>query len=209
MNEIKTSELFRVEGSSCVYNEVLKYNYPWEVVPKIKEIIMERVKELDSKEYEITDTGAYISRLAKVDSSAKIIGPAIICPYAEIRHGAYIRKNAIIGKNAVVGNSTEIKNAILFDNVQVPHFNYVGDSILGYKVHFGAGVIASNLRSDKKLIKIGKLETGLKKLGAIVGDLTEVGCNSVLCPGAIVGRGSVIYPLKMVRGVLMSDTVYK
>lgn len=209
MNEIKTEELFKIEFSSIAYYELLSYKHPWEAIPKIKDIILKKISALDMESYEKTDTGAYISRFAKIDSSAKIIGPAIICHGAEIRHSAYIRGNVIVGENAVIGNSTEIKNSILFNNVQVPHFNYVGDSILGYRAHFGAGVIASNLRSDKRSVKIGKIDTELKKLGSIVGDFVEVGCNSVLCPGTIVGRGSVIYPLKMVRGIVESETIYK
>ncbi len=209
MNEIKTCELLRVEGSSIVYDELLSYEYPWEIIPKIGELILNKIKELPLEKYEKTDTGAYISRLARVDSSSKIIGPAIICDYAEIRHGAYIRGNAIIGKGCVVGNSTEIKNAILLDNVQVPHFNYVGDSILGYKAHFGAGVIASNVRIDKKPVTIrfkGKrIETGLRKLGAIVGDNVEIGCNSVLCPGTIIGRDTNIYPLSVIKEALCAE----
>ena len=208
MNKIKTKELFK-EGKSLVYSELLGYEYPWEAVPEIESIILEKTKSLSPEKYIKTDTGAYISKLATVDASAKIIGPAIICDYAEIRHSAYIRGDAIIGEHCVIGNSTEIKNAILFDFVQVPHFNYVGDSILGYKSHFGAGVIASNVRIDKRSVSIRleneKIETGFRKLGAIVGDGVEVGCNSVLCPGTIIERGVKIHPLSVIKGVVCAE----
>ena len=208
MNKIKTKELFK-EGKSLVYSELLRYKHPWEAVPEIESIILEKTKSLSPEKYIKTDTGAYISKLATVDASAKIIGPAIICDYAEIRHGAYIRGDAIIGEHCVIGNSTEIKNAILFDFVQVPHFNYVGDSILGYKSHFGAGVIASNVRLDKRSVSIRleneKIETGFRKLGAIVGDGVEVGCNSVLCPGTIIERGVKIHPLSVIKGVVCAE----
>ena len=208
MNKIKTKELFK-EGKSLVYSELLGYEYPWEAVPEIESIILEKTKSLSPEKYTKTDTGAYISKLATVDASSKIIGPAIICDYAEIRHGAYIRGDAIIGEHCVIGNSTEIKNAILFDFVQVPHFNYVGDSILGYKSHFGAGVIASNVRLDKRSVSIRleneKIETGFRKLGAIVGDGVEVGCNSVLCPGTIIERGVKIHPLSVIKGVVCAE----
>ena len=208
MNKIKTKELFK-EGKSLVYSELLGYEYPWEAVPEIESIILEKTKSLSPEKYIKTDTGAYISKLATVDASAKIIGPAIICDYAEIRHSAYIRGDAIIGEHCVIGNSTEIKNAILFDFVQVPHFNYVGDSILGYKSHFGAGVIASNVRIDKRSVSIRleneKIKTGFRKLGAIVGDGVEVGCNSVLCPGTIIERGVKIHPLSVIKGVVCAE----
>lgn len=208
MNKIKTKELFK-EGKSIVYSELLRYKYPWEAVPEIESIILEKTKSLSPEKYIKIDTGAYISKLATVDASAKILGPAIICDYAKIRHGAYIRGDAIIGEHCVIGNSTEIKNAILFDFVQVPHFNYVGDSILGYKSHFGAGVIASNVRLDKRSVSIRleneKIETGFRKLGAIVGDEVEVGCNSVLCPGTIIERGVKIHPLSVIKGVVCAE----
>lgn len=208
MNKIKTKELFK-EGNSLVYSELLGYEYPWEAVPEIESIILEKTKSLSPEKYIKTDTGAYISKLATVDASAKILGPAIICDYAEIRRGAYIRGDAIIGEHCVIGNSTEIKNAILFDFVQVPHFNYVGDSILGYKSHFGAGVIASNVRLDKRSVSIRleneKIETGFRKLGAIVGDEVEIGCNSVLCPGTIIERGVKIHPLSVIKGVVCAE----
>ena len=213
MNKIKTEELFKIEGSSIAYYDLLSYKHPWEAIPKIKDIILEKISALDMKSYEKTDTGAYISRFAKIDSSAKIIGPAIICHGAEIRHCAYIRGNVIVGENAVVGNSTEIKNSILFNNVQVPHYNYVGDSILGYKSHMGAGSVTSNVKSDKTLVVVHtmdeQIQTGYKKFGAMLGDYVEVGCNSVLNPGTVVGCGSTIYPLSSVRGFVPENCIHK
>lgn len=188
-------------------------DYPWEVLGKIGDFIMELGESLSKDEFEITGNHVWVSKYAKITPTAYINGPAIICKDAEIRHGAFIRGNAIIGEGAVVGNSTELKNVILFDQVQVPHYNYVGDSILGYKAHMGAGSITSNVKSDKTLVTIGccgeKIETGLKKVGAMLGDNVEVGCNSVLNPGTVVGRGAQIYPLSMVRGFVPSESIYK
>jgi NDP-sugar pyrophosphorylase family protein len=161
----------------------------------------------------VCSSDLWISKNAKIAPSAYINGPAIICKGAEIRHCAFIRGNAIVGENAVVGNSTELKNVILFNKVQVPHYNYVGDSILGYKAHTGAGAITSNVKSDKTLVTIsttnGKVETGLKKFGAIIGDNVEVGCNSVMNPGTVLGRNSIVYPLSMVRGYVPENSIYK
>ena len=186
--------------------------YPWEALPKISDFIMKLGQNLSLEEYDKKGENIWIAKTAKVAPTAFINGPAIICANAEVRHCAFIRGNAIIGKSAVVGNSTELKNVILFDNVQVPHYNYVGDSILGYKAHMGAGSITSNVKSDKTLVTIScaeKIETGLKKFGAILGDNVEVGCNSVLNPGTIIGKCSNIYPLSMVRGFVPEKSIYK
>ncbi len=190
-----------------------KYTYPWEVLPHIGEHIATLSRNLDPNIYEETKKGIFIAKSANVAPSACISAPCIICENAEVRHCAFIRGNAIIGKNSVVGNSTELKNVILFDNVQVPHYNYVGDSILGYKSHMGAGSITSNVKSDKSLVEVKingeKIKTSLKKLGAILADNVEVGCNTVLNPGSIVGRNTSIYPLSMVRGYVESDSIFK
>ena len=187
--------------------------YPWEVLPKIKDFILTLGPTLSKDEYDQVGEDVWIAKDAKVYPSALINGPAIIGKGAEVRHCAFIRGNAIVGEGAVVGNSTELKNVILFDKVQVPHYNYVGDSILGYKSHMGAGSITSNVKSDKKLVVVkGKevrMETGLKKFGAMLGDEVEVGCGSVLNPGTVVGSHTNIYPLSSVRGVVPSHSIYK
>lgn len=187
--------------------------YPWEVLPKIKDFIINLGESLDKEEYEKVGENVWIAKSAKVAKSAYINGPAIIGKNAEVRHCSFIRENAIVGENAVVGNSTELKNVILFNNVQVPHYNYVGDSILGYKSHMGAGSITSNVKSDKKLVIVKnedeKIETGLKKFGAMIGDNVEVGCGSVLNPGTVIGRNTNIYPLSSVRGVVKENSIYK
>ena len=187
--------------------------YVWEALPKIKEFIIKLGETLPEDVYEKRGENIWIAKNAKVAPTAYINGPVIICENAEIRHCAFIRGSAIVGENAVIGNSTELKNCIIFNNAQVPHYNYVGDSILGYKAHLGAGSITSNLKSDKSLVTIPvgeeKLATGLKKFGAIVGDNVEVGCNSVLNPGTVVGRNTNIYPLSMVRGVVEENIIYK
>jgi len=187
--------------------------YPWEVLSKIGDFIIELGKSLPKDEYELRGENIWVHKTANVFPSAYIAGPAIICKDAEVRHCAFIRGKAIVGEGAVVGNSTELKNVILFNKVQVPHYNYVGDSILGFKAHMGAGSITSNVKSDKKLIVIKngdeRIETGIKKIGAFLGDNVEVGCGSVLNPGTIVGRESNIYPLSSVRGVVASNSIYK
>lgn len=187
--------------------------YPWEVLPKIKDFIINLGESLDKEEYEKVGENVWIAKSAKVAKSAYINGPAIIGKNAEVRHCSFIRGNAIVGENAVVGNSTELKNVILFNNVQVPHYNYVGDSIFGYKSHMGAGSITSNVKSDKKLVIVKnedeKIETGLKKFGAMLGDNVEVGCGSVLNPGTVIGRNTNIYPLSSVRGVVKENSIYK
>ncbi len=187
--------------------------YPWEALPKISEFIVKLGETLSEEKYEKRGENVWIAKSAKVFPSAYINGPAIIDEEAEIRHCAFIRGNAIVGKGAVVGNSTELKNVVLFNKVQVPHYNYVGDSILGYKAHMGAGSITSNVKSDKTLVvvksKEEQIETGLKKFGAMLGDNVEVGCNSVLNPGTVVGRSSNIYPTSCVRGFIPEDSIYK
>ena len=187
--------------------------YPWEVLGKIKDFIIELGNRLDSSRYEQRAENIWVAKTAKIAPTACLNGPLIIDEEAEVRHCAFIRGSAIFGKGAVVGNSTELKNVVIFNSVQVPHYNYVGDSILGYKSHMGAGSITSNVKSDKTLVvvKDGKeeIETGLKKFGAMLGDHVEVGCNSVLNPGTVVGRNTNIYPLSMVRGVIAADSIYK
>lgn len=187
--------------------------YPWEALPKISAFILELGASLSEEEYEKRGENIWIARSAKVAPTASITGPAIIGKNAEVRHCAFIRGNALVGEGAVVGNSTELKNVILFNKVQVPHYNYVGDSILGYKAHMGAGSITSNVKSDKLLVKVhtpeGDIETGMKKFGAMVGDEVEVGCGSVLNPGTVIGKNSNIYPLSSVRGVVPANSIYK
>ena len=187
--------------------------YPWEALGKIKDFIMELGAKLPEEKYEKRGEDVWVAKSAKVFPSAYINGPAIIDEDAEIRHCAFIRGSVIVGKGAVVGNSTELKNVILFNKVQVPHYNYVGDSILGYKAHMGAGSITSNVKSDKTLVTVKFqeecLETGLKKFGAMLGDDVEVGCNSVLNPGTVVGKGTSIYPTSSVRGYVPENSIYK
>ena len=187
--------------------------YPWEVLPKISSFILELGATLSEDEYEKRGENVWVAKSAKVAPTAFINGPAIIGKDAEVRHCAFIRGNAIVGEGVVVGNSTELKNVILFNKVQVPHYNYVGDSVLGYKSHMGAGSITSNVKSDKKLVvvKAGeeKIETGMKKFGAMLGDEVEVGCGSVLNPGTVVGNHSNIYPLSSVRGFVPANSIYK
>ncbi len=188
-------------------------DYPWEVLGKISDFIINLGNSLDSSRYENRGENIWIAKSAKVAPTACLNGPLIIDEEAEIRHCAFIRGSAIVGKGAVVGNSTELKNVVIFNSVQVPHYNYVGDSILGYKSHMGAGSITSNVKSDKTLVTVKNgsevIETGLKKFGAMIGDYVEVGCNSVLNPGTVVGRHTNIYPLSMVRGVIPSNSIYK
>ena len=187
--------------------------YPWELLPKFSAFIIELGNRLPEDKYEKRGENVWIAKSATVFPTAYINGPCIIDEEAEVRHCAFIRGNAIVGKGAVVGNSTELKNVILFNKVQVPHYNYVGDSILGYKSHMGAGSITSNVKSDKTLVVVkspyGNIETGLKKMGAMLGDNVEVGCNSVLNPGTVIGRCSNVYPTSMVRGFIEPDSIYK
>jgi NDP-sugar pyrophosphorylase family protein len=187
--------------------------YPWEVLADIGDYIIKLGNSLDENEYEKKGENIWIAKSASVAPTAFINGPCIIGKEAEVRHCAFIRGNAIVGEGAVVGNSTELKNVILFNKVQVPHYNYVGDSILGFKAHMGAGSITSNVKSDKKPVVIksadGEVETGRKKVGAFLGDNVEVGCGSVLNPGTVIGRQSNVYPLSSVRGVVPADSIFK
>ena len=187
--------------------------YAYEILSEIGKFILQLQSRLDIREYYCPNSDVYIHKTAQVAQSAYICGPCIIDEGAEIRHCAFIRGNAIVGKHCVVGNSTELKNVVLFDNVQVPHYNYVGDSVLGYKAHMGAGSITSNVKSDKTPVTVAagaeKIATGMKKFGAILGDYVEIGCNSVLNPGTVVGRGASVYPLSMVRGVVPANSIYK
>ncbi|MBQ9765565.1 MAG: UDP-N-acetylglucosamine pyrophosphorylase [Lachnospiraceae bacterium] len=212
MDNLKISKLYDL--TQTIAAPLLEtVEYPWEALSKISAFIKETGEKLDKDEYECKGENIWIAKSAKVAPTASITGPCIICADAEIRHCAFIRGNAIVGEGAVVGNSTELKNVILFNKVQVPHYNYVGDSILGYKSHMGAGSITSNVKSDKKLVKVAygdkKIETGLKKFGAMLGDNVEVGCGSVLNPGTVVGRESNIYPLSSVRGYVPEKSIYK
>ena len=190
-----------------------KYTYPWEVLPHISEYIIELGAKLPKDKFDEVKENVWIAKSAKVFESAYINGPCIIDEEAEVRHCAFIRGNAIVGKKAVVGNSTELKNVILFNRVQVPHYNYVGDSILGYLSHMGAGSITSNVKSDKTLVCVKNkgevIETGLKKFGAMIGDAVEVGCSSVLNPGTVIGKNCNIYPLSSVRGYISENSIYK
>ena len=213
MNEsITIKELYSLDRTiaASVFDGCI---YPWEVLSKIGDYIVELGRTLPEDEYIKKDGNVWIHKEADVFESAYIAGPAIICKGAQIRHCAFIRGKAIVGEGAVVGNSTELKNVILFNKVQVPHYNYVGDSILGYKSHMGAGSITSNVKSDKRLVvvKAGdeRIETGLKKFGAMLGDEVEVGCGSVLNPGTVIGSHSNIYPLSSVRGFVPAHSIYK
>ena len=212
MKQLNCNYLF--QGMHTIAKEIFEgVTYPFEVLPKISEFIVKLGQTLPTDKYEFKGENVWIAKSAKVAPTASITGPAIIDEEAEIRHCAFIRGNAIVGKNAVVGNSTELKNVILFDCVQVPHYNYVGDSILGYKSHMGAGSITSNVKSDKTLVEIRvgdeKVPTGLKKMGAILGDNVEIGCGSILNPGSVSGAGSNVYPLSSVRGFVPGGSIYK
>lgn len=212
MKELTVKEMYTLEETIAkdIFNGI---TYPWEVLPKIGEFIVKLGETLPADEYDKAGDNIWIAKSAKVFASAYINGPAIIGKNAEVRHCAFIRGNAIVGEGAVVGNSTELKNVILFNKVQVPHYNYVGDSVLGYKSHMGAGSITSNVKSDKKLVVIktpeGNIETGLKKFGAMLGDEVEVGCGTVPNPGSVVGSHTNIYPLSSVRGYVPGGSIYK
>ncbi len=214
MNNEKLKAVNLFDYSKTIAKPLLEsIEYPWEALPKIKDFIIELGKTLDPEIYEQRGENIWIAKSATVFDSAYLGGPLIICEDAEVRHCAFIRGSAIVGKGAVVGNSTELKNSILFDGVQVPHYNYIGDSILGYKSHTGAGTITSNLKSDKSLVTVAcddeKVETDVKKFGAMLGDHVEVGCNSVLNPGSVIGRNTNIYPLSFVRGYVAENSIYK
>lgn len=212
MEKLTVKELYTLDETIAkdIFDGI---TYPWEVLSKIGAFIMELGRTLPEDEYDKIGENVWVAKSAKVFPSAYINGPAIIGQNAEVRHCAFIRGNAIVGEGAVVGNSTELKNVILFNKVQVPHYNYVGDSILGYKAHMGAGSITSNVKSDKKLVVVktpeGNIETGIKKFGAMLGDGVEVGCGTVLNPGSVVGKQSNIYPLSSVRGYVPANSIYK
>lgn len=209
---ITITELFNLEETIAaeLFGGV---TYPWEVLPRIRDFIISLGSRLPKDVFEQRGEDIWVAKSAKVAPTACLNGPLIVDEGAEIRHCAFVRGSAIVGKGAVVGNSTELKNVILFNKVQVPHYNYVGDSILGFKSHMGAGAITSNVKSDKTPVVVKgegfAIETGLKKMGAMLGDNVEVGCNSVLNPGTVIGRNTNIYPTSMVRGVVPADSIYK
>ena len=212
MKEITVKEMYDL--NETIAKDLFEgVTYPWEVLPKISSFILELGATLSEEEYEKREENVWVAKSAKVASTAFIAGPAIIGKNAEIRHCAFIRGNAIVGEGAVVGNSTELKNVVLFNKVQVPHYNYVGDSILGFRAHMGAGSITSNVKSDKKLVIVktpeGPIETGIKKFGAMIGNDVEVGCGSVLNPGSVIGSNTNIYPLSSVRGYVPANSIYK
>ena len=212
MKELTVKELYTLEET--IAKEIFDgVTYPWEVLPKIGEFILRLGAALPEEEYDKVGEDVWIAKSAEVFESAYIHGPAIIGKNAQVRQCAFIRGNAIVGEGAVVGNSTELKNVILFNKVQVPHYNYVGDSSLGFKAHMGAGSITSNVKSDKKLVVVktpkGNIETGIKKFGAMLGDEVEVGCGTVLNPGSVVGSNTNIYPLSCVRGYVPAGSIYK
>ena len=212
MNNVKISDLYDLSHTAAK-DYLSRFTYPWEALKGISSFIIELGKTLSPDEYDNPSENVWVHKTAKVFPTAYLGAPCIIGAGTEVRHGAFVRGSALVGENCVVGNSVELKNVILFDNVQTPHYNYVGDSILGYKSHMGAGSITSNVKSDKTnvIIKDGdeQLETGIKKIGAMLGDCVEVGCNSVLNPGTVIGRNSNIYPTSCVRGVIPADSIYK
>lgn len=208
----KTIELYDLDHT-LAKDYLAKFTYPWEALSGIKELIIELGKSLPKEEYDEVSENVWIHKSATVFPSAYIGAPCIIGKDTEVRHCAFIRGSALVGENCVVGNSCELKNVILFDHVQTPHYNYVGDSILGYYSHMGAGSITSNVKSDKELVVVkseeSRIETGLKKFGAMLGDYVEVGCNSVLNPGTVVGKNTRIYPTSCVRGMVKANSIYK
>ena len=207
-----TGELFNFKHS-IAGTVLMMYAYPWQILPEWSGHLRKLGESLPKERFEHPTADVWIAKSARIAKSATIVGPCIIDEEADIRVGAFLRGNVLVGKNAVVGNSTELKNALLFDNVQVPHYNYVGDSVLGYGAHFGAGVITSNVKGDKSpvVVKDGEkwVPTGLKKCGAMVGDRAEIGCNCVLNPGTVVGADAQVYPLCSVRGVIPAGYIYK
>ena len=210
MYQIK--ELFNLE-KTLAGDYLAGFSYPWEALGGLKDFIRTLGNSLEKTEYDEIASEIWVHKSAKIAPTACLSAPCVICAGAEIRHAAFLRGSVLVGKDCVVGNSTELKNVILFDSVQVPHYNYVGDSILGYKAHMGAGSITSNVKSDKTpvAVKCGEecAETGLKKMGAMLGDFVEVGCNSVLNPGTVIGRNSNVYPLSCVRGTVAENSIYK
>ena len=212
MKELEITRLFDLDHTLAA-SYLSRFTYPWEVLSGLSDFILELGRSLPADEYEQIGENVWAARSAKIAPTASITGPAIIGKETEVRHCAFIRGSALVGERAVVGNSTELKNVILFDRVQVPHYNYVGDSILGYCAHMGAGSITSNVKSDKKpvVVKAGdtRIETGRKKVGGMLGDHVEVGCGTVINPGSVIGRNTSIYPLSMIRGYVPADSVYK
>ncbi len=211
-SEIRIMDLFSMEHTLA--SPLLeRYMYPWEVLPQIGDFIGELGKTLPEDEYLSPSEGVWVHKTAVVFPTATLIAPVIIGPGTEVRPGAFVRGKALVGENCVVGNSTELKNVILSDNVQVPHYNYVGDSILGYHAHMGAGSITSNVRADRKPVIVHaedeEIKTGLKKFGAMLGDYAEIGCNTVMNPGTVIGKNTIVYPLSMVRGCVPADSIYK
>ena len=209
---IRTSDLFNLEHTDA-RDYLSGFEYPWQSLRGISDFIKEAGQKLNKEEFSEIYPEVWIHKSAEISPTAYIGPPYIIGKNTHVRHGAFIRGSAFIGEGCVIGNSTEIKNSIIFDYVQIPHYNYVGDSILGYKSHLGAGSVTSNIKSDKTLIKIktaeNSIETGLRKLGAIIGDLSEIGCNTVLNPGTVIGKNTTVYPLSNVRGVIKENSIYK
>ena len=212
MNDVKITDLYSLEHTLAA-DYLRGFTYPWEALKGISDLIVSLGNSLDPDEYDNPSENVWVHKTAKVFPSAYLGAPCIIGANTEVRHCAFIRGRALVGENCVVGNSVELKNVIIFDNVQTPHYNYVGDSILGYKSHMGAGSITSNVKSDKTNVVIKsadeQLETGIKKIGAMLGDCVEVGCNSVLNPGTVIGKNSNIYPTSCVRGVVPANSIYK
>lgn len=215
MDALRPESLFDLQHSA-IGSLLAAVQYPWEILSTLRSFLVTYGQTLSSEIYEQRGDGIWIARTAKIAPSASITGPVVIGPDTEVRHGAYIRGSALVGTGCVVGNSCELKNCVLFDEAKTPHFNYIGDSILGHGAHMGAGAVTSNVKSDKTNVVIrwkeptpGELATGLRKLGAMLGDFAEVGCNSVLCPGSVVGRHSIVYPLSRVRGVLEAERIWK
>lgn len=210
--QITVKDLYE-EGHTLAWPYLQKVTYPWEILPQIKDIIYEIGNNLDKDKYDNPKEGVWVAKTAKVFPTAYLGAPCIIGENTEVRHGAFIRGQALVGNDCVVGNSVELKNVIISDNVQVPHYNYVGDSVLGYKSHMGAGSITSNVKSDKTLVTVkapdNTIETGIKKFGAMLGDFVEVGCNSVLNPGTVIGSHSNVYPTSSVRGVVPANSIFK
>lgn len=210
---VRNSELFSDFSKTMASSLFEKTEYPWEVLPLIKEFVTALGRSLSAEEYNEVSENVWVHKSCTIFPTATILPPAVICADTEVRPGAFIRGSVLVGKGCVVGNSTELKNCILFDGVQVPHYNYVGDSIFGYKAHTGAGAICSNVKNDKQpvVIHAGDKDhpTGLKKVGAFLGDCVDVGCNSVLCPGTVIGPNSAVYPLSRVRGVVPANAIVK
>lgn len=208
----KTSELFDLTKSAAG-GYLAKFEYPWQALAGLKEEILRIGNALDKNEYAEVSAGVWVHKSAKIAPTAYLGAPCIVGESSEVRHCAFIRGAALVGKNCVVGNSAELKNAVLFDGAQVPHFNYVGDSVLGYKSHLGAGAVTSNVKSDKTPVAMKRgeetMQTGLKKAGAFVGDFAEIGCNAVLNPGTIIGRNATVYPLSRVRGTVEENCIFK